>query len=180
MRLFVIAYLTFFTINIWALVSPVESCSYTPGGAKDYIHRKHPVTQEPQKHSGVDLSAPTGTTYHSPGDGVITSIGKINNICGNIVEIKHGPNLYTHVCHLKDGSFTHGLQVGSRVRQGQALAQINRTGQTTGSHAHFVVKQGPDFTSHMDPYIHISSFCGVTRAQARSSGNTQQGSGVTQ
>ena len=156
------------------LVSPVEAsrCSFTPGGGKDYVVRTHPLLGTRHQHTGVDLSAAEGTPYMAPGDGVITAIRSQNSSdrCGQIIEIQHSENLFSHSCHMLEGGFPGDLRVGSRVTRGQVVGRIGNTGTSRGPHAHFVVKRRAglgDGNGHVDPYSYIESFCGVGRAQAR-------------
>lgn len=153
-----------------SMISPVSNCRFNPGSGGDYKMRKHPLMGTIHWHTGVDLTAPTGTPYVAPADGVITEAGFINGRCGYMIEIQHGPGLFTHSCHMKAGGFPPGIRRGVRVTRGQKVAEVGNTGTSRGPHAHFVVKTSSGFTTHMDPYKHVSQFCGVSRSAARGGG----------
>jgi murein DD-endopeptidase MepM/ murein hydrolase activator NlpD len=152
------------------LVSPVDHCNLSLNTNKDYgIRTTHPITGQKNKfHGGIDLGAPSGTPYRAPGDGIVTKAGKINGLCGYIIEIKHSDNLCTHSCHMHPKGFPRGIKPGVRVRQGQIVGRISDTGSADGAHAHFVTKRecGLDPRDTIDPFSVITTFCGQTR-QAR-------------
>jgi murein DD-endopeptidase MepM/ murein hydrolase activator NlpD len=61
---------------------------------------------------------------------------------GNYVVIKHAGGEYSHYAHLKQGSVK--VKAGDTVKQGQAIAQLGHTGNTTEPHLHFQLTDGPD------------------------------------
>lgn len=174
MRILLFIFFVFYA-QAAGLVSPVQNCRFEPHGGKDYQRRVHPITGQVHWHSGVDLVAPEGTPYLAPGDGVVTKAGFANSRCGYMIEIKHGPNLYSHSCHMKQGGFPSGIRPGVEIKKGQKVAEVGNTGGSRGPHAHFVVKTTPGFSNHMDPYIHVDNFCGVSRQQARGSSGRSNG-----
>jgi murein DD-endopeptidase MepM/ murein hydrolase activator NlpD len=99
--------------------------------------RTHPVLGFSKLHTGTDFAAPTGTPVKASGDGVITFIGP-KGPNGNLIRIKHNEKFSTAYAHLH--RFTKGLKVGSRVRQGQIIAQVGTTGRSTGPHLHYEVQ----------------------------------------
>lgn len=61
---------------------------------------------------------------------------------GNYVVIRHAGGEFSHYAHLKQGSVK--VKVGDAVKQGQAIAQLGHTGNTTEPHLHFQLTDGPD------------------------------------
>ncbi|MDX1923719.1 MAG: M23 family metallopeptidase [Rickettsiaceae bacterium] len=98
--------------------------------------RQHPVNGFTQMHKGVDFSAPSGTPILAAGDGVIKEMGYMGAY-GNIVKIRHSPSLTTAYAHAS--KFAPNVKVGSKVKQGQVIAYVGRTGRATGPHCHFEV-----------------------------------------
>jgi murein DD-endopeptidase MepM/ murein hydrolase activator NlpD len=88
-------------------------------------------------HAGVDLAAPTGTTIHAAGAGVIVSAG-VEGGYGNAVLIDHGDGYITHYGHMSAITVT----VGQRVLAGQQIGNEGSTGHSTGPHLHFEVHRG--------------------------------------
>jgi murein DD-endopeptidase MepM/ murein hydrolase activator NlpD len=61
---------------------------------------------------------------------------------GNYVVIRHAGGELSHYAHLKQGSVK--VKAGDAVKQGQAIAQLGHTGNTTEPHLHFQLTDGPD------------------------------------
>lgn len=69
--------------------------------------------------------------------GVISKIGYVADGYGNYVYIDHGEGYVSRYAHLK--SIDAGIQVGVSVEQGQPLGIMGKTGNSTGTHLHFVI-----------------------------------------
>lgn len=61
----------------------------------------------------------------------------LDNIAGNHVILKIAPNRYVTYAHLQNGSIK--VRLHDRVRQGDVLALLGNSGQTTGAHLHLQV-----------------------------------------
>ncbi len=108
--------------------------------------RYHPVLKIRRPHHGIDYAAPTGTPVMTIGDGVITRKGYQAGGGGNYIYIKHN-SVYT-TCYMHLHNFAKGMAPGVRVRQGQVIGYVGKTGLATGPHLDFrVVRNG----SPMDP-----------------------------
>ena len=101
--------------------------------------RLHPVTRKVRPHHGVDYAAPAGTPVRAVADGVV-QIKTRKKADGNILKIKHAGNLYSGYLHLK--GFAKGVNVGSRVSQGQIIGYVGSTGYSTGPHLDFRLWKG--------------------------------------
>ena len=98
------------------------------------LSRMHPILHYRRKHVGVDLVAPLGTPVHATGDGRIETIER-HSTYGNVIKIYH-PNAYTSVyAHLHH--FQRGLTRGSRVKRGQVIGYVGKTGLAEGPHCHY-------------------------------------------
>ncbi|MEE9342514.1 MAG: peptidoglycan DD-metalloendopeptidase family protein [Gammaproteobacteria bacterium] len=96
--------------------------------------RRHPVLNKIRAHKGVDYSAITGTPVKSTGSGKIVSRGRKGGY-GNAIVIKHGTKYSTLYAHLS--KFKSSLGVGSRVKQGQVIGYVGKSGLATGPHLHY-------------------------------------------
>ena len=70
------------------------------------------------------------------GDGSIEFIGTQRGY-GNVITVKHG-KFSTTYAHLNE--FTEGLKEGTKVRQGDVIGFVGRTGFATGPHLHYEFK----------------------------------------
>jgi murein DD-endopeptidase MepM/ murein hydrolase activator NlpD len=98
--------------------------------------RTNPVTGNIRLHQGIDLAAPAGTEVHAVADGVVTETGN-DPIYGNYIIIKHNNNwasLYGHLQKI-------GTVLRSSVRSGTIIGWVGSTGQSTGPHLHFELRQ---------------------------------------
>lgn len=99
-------------------------------------NRFHPVLKRRLPHTGVDYAAPIGTPVLSVGDGEVTE-AQYRGPNGNIVKIRHNGTYTTAYLHLN--GFAKGITPGTRVRQGQVIGYVGRTGRVTGVHLHYMV-----------------------------------------
>jgi murein DD-endopeptidase MepM/ murein hydrolase activator NlpD len=95
--------------------------------------RRHPILNTIRAHRGVDYAAPSGTPIKAAGDGKVKFRGRKGGY-GNAVEIQHGGNITTLYAHMSKFA---GPGVGDRVRQGQVIGYVGRTGLATASHLHY-------------------------------------------
>jgi murein DD-endopeptidase MepM/ murein hydrolase activator NlpD len=108
--------------------------------------RVHPLTHTSELHSGVDWAAPFGTPIFAAGNGTIEEIGPRGGY-GKYVRIKHADGYETAYGHMS--AFARGLEIGSRVRQGQVIGFVGSTGVSTGSHCHFEILVNERFVDPM-------------------------------
>lgn len=112
-------------------------------------YRTHPVTgKKGSFHNGIDIPAPNGTPIPSVGDGIVKDVGH-NNISGHWIEIQHNNGIVTRYQHCN--TMPKPLK-GDKVKQGQIIAEVGKTGRVTGNHLHFEVKVNGKQVDPM-PYI---------------------------
>ena len=68
--------------------------------------------------------------------------------CGNGIRLAHGDGWTTWYCHLRRGSLM--VEQGDRVGQGQPLALVGLSGDSSFPHLHFDVRHGDDA---VDPFV---------------------------
>ncbi len=91
-----------------------------------------------EHHSGLDLSAPSGTPIYATGPGIVTKSGWGTGY-GQYVEINHGNGYITRYAHASRLI----ARVGDQVQAGEHIANVGCTGRCTGPHLHYeVVKDG--------------------------------------
>lgn len=107
--------------------------------------RQHPIFGNWREHKGVDYAAPHGTAVRATSDGIVDFVGKQSGY-GNFVVLRHGETYTTAYGHLSN--FAKGLQIGSRVRQGETIGYVGSTGWATGPHLHYEFRMN---NVHQDP-----------------------------
>lgn len=86
-------------------------------------------------HTGLDISAKTGTPIKAISDGTVTS-AKYSGSYGNLVKIDHGNGVETWYAH------TSKMYVknGQKVKAGDTIAAVGSTGNSTGPHLHLEIR----------------------------------------
>lgn len=87
-------------------------------------------------HTGIDLAAENGTDIQAVDAGKVV-FAAYKGSYGFLVIIKHDENLMTYYAHCKENLF---VVEGQTVEQGQVIAQVGATGNTTGPQLHFEVR----------------------------------------
>jgi hypothetical protein len=106
------------------------------------LSRMHPVFRIRRPHLGIDYGAPMGTPVESVADGIVRFKGWKGGF-GNYVEVSH-PNSYV-TCYGHLNSYARNVSVGVKVKQGQTIAFVGRTGVATGPHLDFRIRQGSKY-----------------------------------
>lgn len=101
-------------------------------------------------HTGVDFSAGANTSVKSVAAGEVVEAGDGGSY-GNNVVIKHEDGKYTQYGHLNSVS----VSVGQSVSGGDQIGLSGSTGNSSGPHLHFEVRNGPDYGSDIDPVAYL-------------------------
>ncbi len=99
-------------------------------------------------HDGIDISSPIGTRVLAAADGVVVYAAALRGY-GRMIIVRHPRGYDTVYAH----NARHFVERGARVRRGQAIASVGRTGRTTGPNLHFEVRK--DNVAH-DPLRFLS------------------------
>lgn len=89
------------------------------------------------KHKGLDLAAPKGSSIRSSAAGTVMLSGQKYSGYGNMVIIRHTNELMTVYAHL-DRVY---VKNGQSVQQGENIGDVGSTGISSGDHLHFEVIQ---------------------------------------
>ena len=108
--------------------------------ASGFGYRYHPILHYSRLHTGIDLSAHSGTSVYATGDGVVEFAGASSSEYagyGVVCLINHGYGYKTLYAHL--GKVT--VKAGQRVRRGEQVGVVGSTGLAQGAHLHYEVMQ---------------------------------------
>jgi murein DD-endopeptidase MepM/ murein hydrolase activator NlpD len=108
--------------------------------------RNHPLLHYMKSHTGVDWAAPFGTPIFAAGNGTIDEIG-LKGGYGKYIRVRHANGYQSAYGHMT--AFARGLNVGSRVRQGQVIGFVGSTGLSTGAHVHYEILVNDRFVDPM-------------------------------
>ncbi len=104
-----------------------------------YGYRIHPIYGTMRFHSGIDIGAYYGSSILAADSGVVIEAGWIGGY-GNTVMIDHGGGYSTLYGHCS----TLYVRNGQIVSQGEPIAAVGSTGNSTGPHLHFEVRINGD------------------------------------
>lgn len=96
--------------------------------------RWHPVLGKKRPHRGVDYAAKVGTPVKAAGDGKIIHRASKGGY-GRTVIVQHGQTYTTLYAHLS--RYSKKFKRGARVKQGDVIGFVGRSGMATGPHLHY-------------------------------------------
>ena len=119
--------------SISKIVMPLKSnLSITSG----YGSRIHPIFGMRKMHNGIDLKADHEDVY-AVLDGIVIESGWDSKGGGNYIKMKHFDRFETAYLHLSQMYY----RTGEKVRAGFIIGKSGNTGNSTGPHLHFAVKE---------------------------------------
>ncbi len=126
------------------LKKPVAAGRLTSG----FGYRMNPSgVKLPKRHSGIDYSAPKGTTVFASGAGTIIK-KYVSTSYGNFVQIKHANGFSSAYAHLDD--YAPGIKEGASVSKGQVIGFVGSTGRSTAPHLHYELRYKGE---RIDPFL---------------------------
>jgi len=87
------------------------------------------------KHTGLDIAAATGTKIKAAAGGTVTFSGYKGSY-GYMTVINHGNGIETYYAHCSKLYVT----AGQKVNQGDVIAAVGSTGNSTGPHLHLEIR----------------------------------------
>jgi murein DD-endopeptidase MepM/ murein hydrolase activator NlpD len=93
-------------------------------------------TRNGKNHHGIDIGARRGTPIRAAHGGKVEFSGWGPTGYGLMIIIKHPGNLTTVYAH----NSRNLVKKGSKVKRGQMIARVGKTGRASGPHVHFEVR----------------------------------------
>lgn len=94
-------------------------------------------------HAGTDFPVPLNTPVYSTCDGEVVAVTSLTTSYGKHIKIRatvNGSTVYIRYCHLN----SFAVNVGDKVTSGQLIAYSGSTGNSTGPHLHYEVRNSND------------------------------------
>jgi len=109
------------------LIRPISGTITSRFGAKS--------SRRVSSHTGLDIAAPRGTVIKAAAAGTVTFSGSKGSY-GYMIVISHGNGIETYYAHCSKLYY----QAGTRVEQGQGIAEVGSTGNSSGNHLHLEIR----------------------------------------
>jgi murein DD-endopeptidase MepM/ murein hydrolase activator NlpD len=102
----------------------------------------------PDGHQGVDLAVPIGTPVSAAGSGTVVFAGGNDTGYGNLVVIAHGASfsMYGHLNNVN-------VRCGQQVSAGANIGTSGNTGNSSGPHLHFEIRDANWNTRNPQDYV---------------------------
>ncbi len=114
-----------------------------------YGYRMHPILKKKKMHTGIDISASSGTSIVAAASGTVIFADWYGGY-GKAVIIDHGggkSTLYAHCSKIM-------VSENQEVKAGEKIAEVGSTGLSTGPHLHFEVRENG---KHVNPLSYVSN-----------------------
>ncbi|MCL2109424.1 MAG: M23 family metallopeptidase, partial [Oscillospiraceae bacterium] len=106
-------------------------------------------------HGGIDIAGATGTNVFASKSGKVIA-AQWHNSYGNYVKIQHGDGTYSLYAHMSKIE----VKRTDNVKQGEIIGKIGSTGDSTGPHLHFEIRNKNDATINNNPAWRASGING--------------------
>lgn len=131
------------------LIKPVKDGKIS----SSYGNRVQPITREYKMHTGIDYAMRKGAEIVAADSGEVVGTEENFNeestkLYGKFIIIRHNNGAMTLYEHCSKIIF----KKGDLVKQGEKIAEVGSTGQSTGSHCHFEYRINGE---HVDPLLYM-------------------------
>ncbi|WMN11124.1 N-acetylmuramoyl-L-alanine amidase [Marivirga salinae] len=114
--------------------------------------RLHPILKVESMHEGIDLKTYEGNPVLATADGIVVEVNSTFGGFGKRITIDHNGLYQTTYAHLSEFK----VEKGDKVRRGDLIGAAGTTGESSGPHLHYEVKEiGKDF---LDPVDFIQNY----------------------
>ena len=102
--------------------------------SSSYGLRENATGRVPKNHTGVDIAAVTGTKIKATTDGEVVMVSEEGDYGKHIkMQIGEVSVIYAHCNNIY-------VKEGDKITQGQEIAEVGSTGNSTGPHLHFEIR----------------------------------------
>ena len=122
-------------IDIQNIKNSVNFIKPIEGTITSKFGQREPTTSTvPKNHTGIDIAAIVGTKIKSATEGEVVLVSEEGDY-GKHIKIQNGEVsiLYAHCNNIY-------VKQGEQIKQGQEIAEVGSTGNSTGAHLHFEIR----------------------------------------
>ena len=115
--------------SLFTFVKPIEGVVSSGFGARESQYQN-----VKGQHTGIDIAAESGTAIKAAMSGIVSQVSSEGDY-GNHLKISRD-NVITLYAHCQDIF----VQEGQQISEGQEIASVGSTGNSTGPHLHFEIR----------------------------------------
>jgi peptidoglycan hydrolase-like protein with peptidoglycan-binding domain len=150
-------------VKLGLVAAPAVAISVFPvQGLCSYENTWHAPRGTNRKHLGVDIIAKEGNLLYAVADGTITKLytEASDKLAGNGVRLTMADGTYFFYGHMQ--KIADGMTIGAKVKAGQVVGYLGKTGGTTTPHLHLEVHPLGGEAIDPTPIVAAVDACSVT------------------
>jgi peptidoglycan hydrolase-like protein with peptidoglycan-binding domain len=150
-------------LKLGVITAPAVSIAVFPvQGNCSFENTWHAPRGADRLHLGVDIIAREGNLEYAVADGTITKLYTVgvDKLAGNGVRLTMASGTYFFYGHMS--KLADGISIGTKVKAGQVIGYVGKTGDTNTSHLHFEVHPLGGDAIDPTPVVAAVDACNVT------------------
>lgn len=150
-------------VKLGLVAAPAVAISVFPvQGICSYENTWHAPRGTDRKHLGVDIIAKEGNLLYAVADGTITKLYTVGSdkLAGNGVRLTMADGTYFFYGHMQ--RIADGMTIGTKVKAGQVVGYLGKTGATNTPHLHLEVHPLGGAAIDPTPVVSAVDACSVT------------------
>jgi len=150
-------------VKLGLVAAPAVSISVFPvQGLCSYENTWHAPRGTDRLHLGVDILAKEGNLLYAVADGTITKLYTVgtDKLAGNGVRLTTADGTYFFYGHMQ--KLADGISIGTKVKAGQVVGYVGKTGDTNTPHLHIEVHPLGGAAIDPTPVMAAVDACSVT------------------
>ncbi len=150
-------------VKLGLVAAPAVSIAVFPvQGLCSYENTWHAPRGADRKHLGVDIIAKEGNLLYAVADGTITKLYTVgtDKLAGNGVRLTTADGTYFFYGHMQ--KLADGITIGTKVKAGQVVGYVGKTGDTNTPHLHIEVHPLGGDAIDPTPVVAAVDACSVT------------------
>jgi murein DD-endopeptidase MepM/ murein hydrolase activator NlpD len=150
-------------VKLGLVAAPAVAITVFPvQGLCSYENTWHAPRGTDRKHLGVDIIAKEGNLLYAVADGTITKLYTVGSdkLAGNGVRLTMADGTYFFYGHMQ--KIADGMTIGTKVKAGQVVGYLGKTGATNTPHLHLEVHPLGGAAIDPTPVVAAVDGCSIT------------------